>query len=292
MDQMEWEALPPGRVAAIEKITGPIMKAEPVTRGLAPGLAAVVCAREGRYFAKAVPRDHPACGLYEREAAASAALPPGIPAPPLLYASRAGGWLILLFGYADGREADLAPGSPDLPGVAAVLRAISAAPAPRAVPAADVNVAALLDVGAALLAGEPDSLPWRMYVAAARGLDPDALASDRLVHYDLHPGNLRAAPRGTVTAVDWAYACAGAPWLDAAMIVPRLIAAGHPPDGAEHVVSALPAWQDAPPAVVTGLAAFWTMFREHKALYGPHQQRPMRERATRAGRAWISYRMS
>lgn len=56
-------SLPPGQVSAIEEHAGPVIKAESATGGLMPGLAAVLHARHGRYFLKAIPDDSPAIGL-------------------------------------------------------------------------------------------------------------------------------------------------------------------------------------------------------------------------------------
>jgi hypothetical protein len=103
--------------------------------------------------------------------------------------------------------------------------------------------------------------------------------------------NLKTTADGDVMAVDWAFACTGAPWVDAALLVPRLIDAGHSPDTAERLMSRLPAWRTAPVASVTALAALWTMFREYKATYGPEDVRAFRRQAARAGRRWVEYRM-
>lgn len=90
--------------------------------------------------------------------------------------------------------------------------------------------------------------------------------------------------------VDWSFACAAAPWIDAALLVPRLIEAGHTPAAAERLASRLPAWRTAPAPAVTALAALWTLFREYKALHGPADARAFRAQAAAAGRAWITHR--
>ncbi|WP_369333560.1 hypothetical protein [Trebonia kvetii] len=92
-------------------------------------------------------------------------------------------------------------------------------------------------------------------------------------------------------AVDWAFACAGASWIDAALLVPRLIEAGHSPASAEQLVAQMPAWGTAPPSAVTALGALWTMFREYKAIHGPMDGRVFRAQAAEAGRSWITHRM-
>lgn len=291
MDKLPWESLPPGRLAAIEEVTGPVVKAESVTSGLMPGLTAVVHADNGRYFVKAAPADSPAARLYEREIAANMALPDNVPAPRMRYFSADSGWLVMIHDYLDARDADLSPGSPDLNGVLAALTAINTASAWDAAPTVSANVAALQDKAAALLARQPGGQPWGMYQAALDGFDAASLASDRLVHYDLHPGNLKVTADGEIMAVDWAFACAGAPWIDAAFLVPRLIEAGHSPATAEGFVSRLPGWRTAPEPAVTALAALWTMFREYKALHGPEDARAFRRQAARAGRCWVEYRM-
>lgn len=291
MAKLAWEALPAARVAAIEDHIGPVIKAEAITTGLMPGLAAVVHAGRGRYFVKAAPHDSPAAGLYAREMAAGSALPAMAPAPRLLFASDADGWLVMVFACLEGRDADLSPGSPDLPGAASALTAIGSLPAWETAPPVTGNVAALQHKAAALLSGQPGGPPWDMYAAAIDGFDARRLASGHLVHYDLHPGNLKVTGDGQVLAVDWAFACSGAAWIDAALLIPRLIEAGHDPAAAEGVMQELPAWQAAPPADVTALAALWTMFREYKALHGPPGSRTFRAQAALAGRSWISYRL-
>jgi hypothetical protein len=95
-----------------------------------------------------------------------------------------------------------------------------------------------------------------------------------------------------VLAVDWGFACSGAPWIDAVLLVPRLIEAGHSPASAERLMSHIRSWHGAPPSAVTALGALWTMFREYKALYGPLDGRAFRAQAAGAGRAWVAYRMN
>lgn len=291
MGKLQWESLPSDRVVAIEDLTGPVLKAESVTSGLMPGLAAVLHAGNGRYFLKAVPAASPAARLYEREMSANAVLPASVPAPRMRFCSDAGGWLVMVFDYLDARDADLSPGSPDLARVLAALGEIGAVPESGAVPVTQ-NVAVLRDKAAALLGKHPGGHPWDMYQAAINGLDDHDLLGGNLVHYDLHPGNLKVTADGRVLAVDWGFACSGAPWIDAALLLPRLIEAGHSPASAERLMSQIRSWHAAPPSAVTALGALWTMFREYKALHGPVNGRAFRAQAARAGRAWIAHRMN
>jgi hypothetical protein len=172
--------------------------------------------------------------------------------------------------------------------VLVALAAISTAPAPAALPPVTANITALQDKAAALL-GKHHGHPWDMYRNAVAGFAGDRLTGTALVHYDLHPGNLKVND-GNVTALDWAFACSGPPWTDAALLAPRLIQAGHSPAAAQNLLLALPAYQKAPAASVTALTAMWTMFREYKALHGPEDTRAFRAGAALAGQAWVSYR--
>jgi aminoglycoside phosphotransferase (APT) family kinase protein len=289
MARMQWEALPASRVAAVESRTGPIVKAEAVTGGIMPGLAAVLHTGDSRYFLKAAPETSTAYRLHQREIAANAAMPADIPAPPMLLSTDDEGWAVILFAYQDGTDADLSPASPDLPGVLATLAAISSAPAPGSMVRVTANVAALRDKAAAL-PGADAGYPWDMYRAATTGFTGDCVADDRLVHYDLHAANLKVTEGEQVTAFDWSFACSGASWVDAALLAPRFIQAGHSPTSAENLLLDLPAYWAAPATAVTALSALWAMFREYQALHGPHEERQFRAHAAEAGRAWISYR--
>jgi hypothetical protein len=290
MSKLQWESLPPACVALVEKETGTVVKAESVIGGLMPGLTAVVHAEHGRYFVKAAPADSPAAHLYEREMAVGTGLPASVPAPRMCLSCSEDGWL-LVFDFEDARDADLSPGSPDLDGVLAALTTMSNVRAWDALSPVAANVTALTDKAAALLAAQPGAQPWEMYRAAIDGFDTAALTGDRLTHYDLHSGNVKVSVAGDVAVVDWAFACAGAAWIDAVVFVPRLIEAGHSAAAAERLISRMPGWRMAPASGVTALAALWTMFREYKARYGPVDVRPFRERAATAGRSWLEYRM-
>ncbi|MGW0590954.1 phosphotransferase family protein [Streptosporangium sp. NPDC002607] len=259
-----------------------------MTKGLMPGLAARLHTEDGgTVFLKAVPTAGPAASLYERERRAGTVLPPGLPPPAVQ--RRGGGGIVLLHEYVDGRDADLSPGSPDVPLVLDTLVVLNEAltPCPGGVPEVAVNIAGLQAKAASLLAGE---LPDRaVYETALDRFDPDALEGDTLLHYDLHPGNFRIDD-GRAYVIDWAFAVRGAAWVDAVMLAPRLIEAGHTPEQTEGLLARVPAWWSAPADAVTGLAALWTLFRLYKARFGPVEGRDFRARAAEAGRAWVRHR--
>ncbi|MEV4383916.1 phosphotransferase [Streptosporangium sp. NPDC049644] len=286
----QWDDLPSNVRATVERQVGHVLKAEPVTKGLMPGLTARLYTDDYRIvFLKAVPTAGPAATLYERERRVGAVLPPGLPTPRLRWSGEVDGWIVLLHEYVDGRDADLSPGSPDVPLVLDTLVVLNEAltPCPGGLPEVAVNIAGLQAKAASLLSGE---LPYRsMYETALGRFNPEALDGDTLLHYDLHPGNFRI-DGGKTYVIDWAFAVRGAAWVDAVMLAPRLVEAGHTPEQTEALLARVPAWRSAPVDAVTGLAALWTMFRLYKARFGPEEGRDFRARAAEAGRAWVRHR--
>ncbi|WP_157735044.1 aminoglycoside phosphotransferase family protein [Pseudofrankia inefficax] len=274
---------------------GEAKRVDDLAGGLMPGMACRLHADNGIVFLKAVRADSPAFRLYVNETRVNAALPNDAPSPRLLWTAELNGWLLLVFPCLEGRTVDLSPASPDLPAVLDTLallgKALTPSPWPTA-PAVAANITALQEKAHRLLTRHDVGLPGRdLFADLLSGLDLDEFAGGSLVHYDIHAGNLLVTEQG-VQVLDWAFAAAGAPWIDAAMLVPRLIEAGHSPAIAEDLVSRLPAWDSAPSDAVTRLAALWTLFRHYKALFGPADAREARVRATTAGRAWVEHRMA
>ncbi|MFH8380785.1 hypothetical protein ACH4E7_07570 [Kitasatospora sp. NPDC018058] len=93
---------------------------------------------------------------------------------------------------------------------------------------------------------------WAAYVD-----DPEVLAQfagSSLLHTDLSNENVLI--RGNQAyLVDWAWATCGAPWIDPALWVIWLIAAGgHSPAAAEAWAARIPAWELGDPALVNVFA--------------------------------------
>lgn len=288
MLKAQWDDLPGQARAAVEARAGVVLKAESAADGIMPGVAARLYVEAGGdVFVKAVREDHPAARMYRREVAANRLLVDA-PAPRMLWSGASAGWLLMLFEFVGGgRRPDLSPGSRDLP---SVMEAVARLGGPAGeLPSIAVNLRLLRETATALLGEEFDGPRWRMYGDAVADLDASVFEGETLLHYDLHAGNLLVADTA-VYVLDWSFACTGAAWVDVALLLPRLIEAGHSPAQAETLAGGLPAWADAPSEAVTALAALWAMFREHKALYGPEEMRPARARAAEAGRAWVAHR--
>jgi hypothetical protein len=287
MLRFRWEDLPGEARAQVEDRFGPVDSAVSAGPGLTPGVAAHLTTLRGGIFVKAIPSRSPALLHYERELAVNATLPDGVPAPRLLWSGRAAGWLLLAFEHVpDARETVLSPRSPDVAAVLDTVACLGETLTPCPWPDAP-GVAEKVSVMRQRAEAAPTD---GLYAAALHGLDLDDLSGASLLHADLHEGNLLLAG-GRVHVIDWSLAACGATWVDLALLVPRLIAAGHTPEQAEGLASGIPAWKSAPEGAVTGLAAVRGMFCSHMAASGPEHLRARRERTAAACRAWLEYRL-
>ncbi|MGC9500835.1 hypothetical protein [Streptomyces sp. WG7] len=102
------------------------------------GIASVLETESGNVFVKGIPADHPQVAAQRREAAVAPHLP--APCPRLYWHLELDGWSLLVYEVIDGRYADYAPGSPDLPLVGAALTELQAVTAP-----ADIEIKDAVD---------------------------------------------------------------------------------------------------------------------------------------------------
>jgi hypothetical protein len=285
-----WADLPEQARTAIQEQTGPVVDVRSAEVGLTSGVAAHLTTAQGAvFFVKAAPSAAPVAGHLLRERAANQVLPAGVPAPQLPWTADVADWHVLLFEHAPGHEADLSPGSPDVPAVMDAIAAISVpCPWPDA-PSITGKATALLRQAEALIAESPAE--YACYEPLVKALDLDELDGPVLLHADLHAGNL-LVDGNQCRIVDWSMACHGAPWVDVALLVQRLIDASHTPADAEQVAARVPAWSSAPVDAVTSLAAVRTLFSTRMADAGPPHLRAKRLRTAAAGRAWVEYRTS
>ncbi|MFZ4266787.1 aminoglycoside phosphotransferase [Streptomyces arboris] len=230
------DRLPPAARAAVEEHTGPLLTVEETTEGFNSEIAARVTSTTGTWHIKGLRTDHPRAWTQRREAAIAPFLTDL--APALRWRVETAGWDLLGFEALDGHHANYAPGSPDLPEVAALLRRLNETPCP----------------GIELRRAEQR---LEHYVA-----DPDDLryfAGPHLLHTDLNNANVLVdahAPQGRrARLVDWAWATRGAAWLDAGYWIIWLIAAGHTPASAVHWAAEIPSWHTAPTKGITAFAA-------------------------------------
>ncbi|MCZ7420713.1 hypothetical protein O7605_14435 [Verrucosispora sp. WMMA2121] len=251
-----WHELPKEISQRVEHRAGAVHAAYSVPTGASCDLAAVIDTDTGRVFCKGGKTDGPTAWLYRNEARVNPVLPDV--APRLCWTIEAKGWLILGFEYVAGRHADLAPGSPDL-----------------------TAVADLLDTQSRLLTPSP---PVRVQRFADRWcglIAPELVDGDTLLHTDMTPRNFLVADR--LRLVDWSSPALGAAWIDTALMLVRLVLAGHSSADAEAWAAQIPTWahasDEALHAFADGLVRLWE--RKQRSAPSPHHG-PL----LRAAREW------
>lgn len=303
-----WSAVP-GRVRKyVEVRLGEVVVANiSCGSGYTPGLASRLVLADGRrVFVKGVPGDHPLADMYATESAITERLPEGAPTPVFLWSAKpeeSGGWFLLCLEDIRGAPPDLSPGSPDVPAVidavATMARALTPPPIEEA-PQASVALGPMLHGWACLKEDPPSDLdPWVLRhlnrLADSETAWLAACDGNTLLHCDLRPDNMitRVEDR-SVVVLDWSYLHQGAPWVEAAALVPHMIMAGHTPAQAEQVVSRLPGYEQVPFAILTSfavaLAGYWERSARQEAPPGAPHLREFQARAAVAGRAWVAHR--
>lgn len=290
MERLHWAQLPTGPRHAVEEHFGPVTTAHSAPPGLTLGVAAKLVTATGPLFLKAIPTDDPTARLYAREHAVGHRMPPQAPAPRLLWSHDLDGWTLLAFEFVNGRSADLSPGSADIPPILDTLTRLTTdltpSPWPQA-PSITTKLTILHRKARLFLTNHPQDVPsHRQYAHLINTFDPADATGRTLAHADLHAGNLLIADHRAFV-IDWALASHAAPWVDAALLAPRFIVAGHTAHATHQLLESLPAWQGAPPETIFGLAATLALFREYEARYGPPRLRTRRKQVADAGHTWL-----
>ncbi|MGW0708176.1 aminoglycoside phosphotransferase [Streptomyces sp. NPDC002643] len=229
VDRIHWADLPPGARHAVEERIGRVLRAETAAAGANSGIAATVQTADSVLFVKGVPIHHPQARTQRREAAINPHLPSSC--PRLLWHVQAAGWDLIGYERLVGRHADYRPGSPDLPLVAHALVELQNTPCP----------------GIELKRAEDR---WSGYAGAA---DVEQFAGTTLLHTDLAPHNMLVSDRAHL--IDWAWPTRGAAWIDPAVLILRLMEAGHTASAADGWARArFPSWAAAPHASVAAFS--------------------------------------
>ncbi|MGH3825429.1 MAG: hypothetical protein ACRDRA_21700 [Pseudonocardiaceae bacterium] len=259
----QWDELPTPVREAIESATGPVRDVEQIAAGLNSDIAALLHTPTGRVFIKGLRSDHPRITTQRREAEINSHVTPI--APHLLWQVDLDGWNILGFEHLDGRPANLAPGSADLPKIADTLRRLG-------------------DI-------EPPDLPLRRFEDRWAGLAADAaltlLSGEHLLHTDLNPHNILIAEHARI--LDWAWPTLGAAWVDPACAALWLIAEGHTPLAAETWAAQIPSWTA---ASRHGIDAFTTASCRLWEQIAHDDPQPWKLRLHAAAQAWAEHRMT
>ncbi|TDB72942.1 protein kinase [Actinomadura sp. KC216] len=217
----------PELAATLRPYAGDVLTVQRTERGFSSDLTALVTGERGRWFVKAV-RNRP--GGRRDSLVREGAINPHVQpiSPALQWQAEGPEWLALGFEAVEGRHADFAPAAPDLPDVVDVLTRIGDLPLPDA-------------------ARDWHETRWDWYTDR-----PDLFRGDALLYTDFHPSNILIGDR--VWAVDWAWPTRGAAFIDPALLVLQLVAAGHAPEDAETWASTCPGWRDADPKAIDAFA--------------------------------------
>ncbi|MFI5532001.1 hypothetical protein ACIA8O_26055 [Kitasatospora sp. NPDC051853] len=260
MARTEWDQLPIEAQRAVEALTGTVVKAQSAETGVNSAFASLLRTASGAVFVKAVPTDAPGAWVYRHESEVSAVAP--LTAFPK-WQAEGGGWSLYGYEFWPGRHPSFAPDSIDLPFVAASLAVLSSYPWPATI--------------------RKKPLSERL----ARFVPPDgigALDGYSLAHTDMGEFNL-VVHGAQVRVIDWALSCPGPEWTDAALWVPRLIAAGHTFAAADLAARTIAAYRDADPDRLAVFArtirAAWTSRTDEDPL-------PQRVKLTNAAEAWAA----
>ncbi len=241
-----WADVPDSvRELVAARVGSAIVRADGVSAGFNPGFAGALLFADGhREFVKAVDgAAHAEAGRLNRaEAAANLALPPGVPAPRLLWSDEyepgdESAWVVTSFEFVPGR-APAAPWTPQDLGRA--LDALTDLARHEVAPGSlstfsDEHASVLVQWQefATLNAAERAAASARagaLGTWACRNADvlaewaaraPEATRGAALVHGDFRADNLILDDE-LAWIVDWPYASIGAPWVDLACFLPSV----------------------------------------------------------------------
>ncbi|TGB03320.1 aminoglycoside phosphotransferase [Streptomyces sp. MZ04] len=259
--RVHWDDLPLTAREAVEQRTGPILRTSTAEAGANSGIAVTAHTVDATLFIKGVPIDHPQARTQQREAAINPYLPPA--SPRLLWHEQAAGWDLLGYEHLVGRHADYTPGSPDLPLVARALVELQNTPCP------EIELKRAED-------------RWRGYAGPA---GVEQLAGDTLLHTDLAPHNMLVTDRAHL--IDWAWPTRGAAWIDPAVLILRLMEAGHTAPAADAWTrDRIPSWATASPASVMAFSEANARLWDDIARSDPQE---WKKRMGSLAHVWVTY---
>lgn len=244
--------------------TGRITDVSPVAEGSDYSTTAVVTGQEGRVFLKAVP-DRPGGVLaeVEREGQINAHLD-GL-APPLLWQARGAGWFALGFEVIEGRSADFAPGSPDLPRVVQAVDQIAALPVPEV------------------------TRSWveTRWDRALPGETVEVVRGNHLTHADLHPCNILIDRTDRVWVVDWAWPTVASALVAPSCLAVQLVSSGHDAAEVEKLLAASTLWGQLDLDALAVFARADVLMNRHYAKIRPEQE--WRKALAEAAQRWADH---
>jgi hypothetical protein len=206
---IQWGDLPERVRKEIQTCAGAVTGSRPAS-GARSNITATIETETGPVFIKGASDEMFARSL-RNEAATNSAV--SAVAPELLWRIDVAEWTVLGFEHVDGRHADYSPDSPDLRLLETALQQLQ-----------EIRL--------------PAHISRRVERHYGR---LEVMSGNSLLHTDLHPDNVLIT-NDRAYIVDWAWACRGAPWVEIAMLVFRLMAAGHTIQEAEEWGAAFSNW--------------------------------------------------
>ena len=261
----DYESLPLLVRAAVEERIGEVRSARSADAGTNCAVAAILGTESGPVFLKGLPLNDRGVAAQQREARVGPYV--GEVSPCLRWHAQVEGWDLLAFDAIEGgRHADYTPGSPDVPRVFELLERLAGIPCPPvAIYSAERRWGTVLDDPA----------------------DAKRFAGSSLLHTDWHQWNVLVTEE-RAWLVDWAWATWGAAFIDPALVIPRLIAAGHSPAEAESWAARSTAWRETDQVSVTLFAV--AVARMVRTLADNDPSGEWRRPLVEAAQRWADYR--
>lgn len=251
--------------ALIYPHTGSVTEILLTDRGCSSDLTAVITCEKGPFFVKAM-RNRPG-GRRDsiiREKLINPFVQPISPA--MRWEAEDEEWIALGFDLIDGRQSNFRPNSPDLPAVVGILNRIGELDLPE-------------------VAQSWPETRWDWYVTDEA--EAELFRGDALLHADINPSNLLIGD-GRVWVLDWGWPTRGAAFIDPAMLVVQLVAAGHTAVTAESWAARCKAWVTADPRAIDIFAAAAVRMWAERADSSPDE--PCCRAMSAAAEAWAAHR--
>jgi hypothetical protein len=245
--------------------TGDIEHVKPAPAGFGSATTGLVTAQHGEFFVKATPQDSRDLEAARREAAINPAVREVSPA--VRWQVEDGAWFVVAFEVVEGRSADFAPGSADLPLLIDIVNQVSALPTPD------------------IAQGWQDTR-WDRF---ATDTEKDLLRGDALTHTDIHGRNVLIGD-GRTWLVDWEWPTIGAAAIMPSCLAVQLVSSGHSPESAESWVAGCDAWKAASDESVDAFARANARMNRWFAQLRPEEK--WLDAMAEAAEAWAAYRGS
>ncbi|WP_406331874.1 hypothetical protein [Streptomyces sp. NBC_00203] len=251
--------------ALIGQHTGELSSLRRTERGFSSDLTALVEGEKGGFFVKAV-RNRPGGrrDSLTRERLINPFVSPISPA--LRWCAEDEDWVVLGFEAVTGRLSDFGPGSPDLPRIVQLLDRVGRLDLPE-------------------VARDWPETRWDRF--ALDETEAELFRGKSLLHTDINPSNLIVGEQN-MWAVDWAWPTRGAAFIDPALFVVQLVAAGHTAEGAESWASRCTAWTKADPKAVDAFVG--ATVRMYRAFAERKPDVPWIKAMEAAAQAWADHR--